>query len=185
MPSRELKSGLAEVIKYGVIWDKEFFTYLENHIEEALALNDKVLEVIIAKSCAIKAAIVEQDEKENNLRAILNFGHTFGHAYEALTNFNTYRHGEAVAIGMIEATKFAHTKGLTTRELLQRLERLLAKINLELKPKQTFLPEEILKVIKLDKKNKAGKIQLILPLKLGKVTNFSVVPAELVNYLQN
>lgn len=183
LPLRELRSGLAEVIKYGVIWDKDFFTYMESNIVKAINLNENVLEVLIAKSCAIKAAIIEKDEKENALRAILNFGHTFGHTYEALTNYNKYHHGEAVAIGMVEATKFAYAKGLTSQEVLHRLEHILSTIGLNLKPPLSFLPDEILDVMKLDKKNKAGKLQLILPLAFGKVISLTVDPAEMKNYL--
>jgi len=184
LPPRELRSGLAEVIKYGVIWDKDFFVYLESNIKEALNLNDAVLEFLIAKSCAIKAAIVEKDEQEKALRAILNFGHTFGHVYEALTNYNTYRHGEAVAMGMVEVTKFAYSRGLVTREFLTELKNVLTLAGLPLEPSSSFSSDKILDLMKHDKKNKKGKLQLILPLDFGKVVSQAVDLTEMKKYLQ-
>lgn len=184
LPLRELRSGLAEVIKYGVIWDKDFFEYMESHIKDALNLNYKMLEVLIAKSCTIKAAIIEEDEREGGLRTILNFGHTFGHAYEAITNYTTYRHGEAVALGMVEATKFACYKDLTKELLLKRLVELLKQAGLEIKPAQWFKPGELLEIMKFDKKNKGEKIQFVLPRELGKVINIAVEPKDVKAYFK-
>jgi 3-dehydroquinate synthase len=184
LPPRELRSGLAEVIKYGVIWDRSFFEYMEEHIKDAFNLNYKVLEALIAKSCTIKAAIIEEDEREGGLRTILNFGHTFGHAYEAITNYTTYRHGEAVALGMVEATKFACYKDLTKELLLKRLVELLKQAGLEIKPAQWFKPGELLEIMKFDKKNKGEKIQFVLPRELGRVINIAVEPEDVRAYFK-
>lgn len=184
LPIRELRAGLAEVIKYGVIWDKAFFEFLEQNIGDVFALNNQVLEEIVAKSCAIKATIVEQDENEKDLRTILNFGHTFGHTYESLTNYAKYRHGEAVAMGMVEATKFAQNKGLANPEIINRLTNLLLQVKLQIKPTEDFSPLELMEIIKHDKKNQAGCIQLILPQQLGKVKKILVKPKEIEAYLE-
>ena len=103
LPKKEFRAGLAEVVKYGVIADAELFTFLENKAEDILSLKSACLEYIIETSCAIKARVVEKDEHENRHRMILNFGHTFGHAIETLTNYTEYLHGEALSIGMVQA----------------------------------------------------------------------------------
>ena len=107
LPEREWKAGLAEVVKYGVIWDQDLFSFLEENQLNLRKENLKLAGKIISKSCKIKAEVVSKDEREDNLRAILNFGHSFGHALESATGYNYYRHGEAVAIGMIMAGKLA------------------------------------------------------------------------------
>ena len=101
LPAREIKSGLGEIVKYGIIRDSKFFDYVENNAEKILRLENEVMENIIARSCEIKADVVSKDEKESGLRRILNFGHTMAHAIEEATNYSKYAHGEAVAIGMI------------------------------------------------------------------------------------
>jgi 3-dehydroquinate synthase len=113
---REVRAGLAEVIKYGVIQDGDFFSYLEGHLQQILALDEGVLSYVIKKSCAIKARVVEEDEREDGVRAFLNFGHTIGHALEALTFYRNYRHGEAVAAGMVAAAEIAVERGLLEEE---------------------------------------------------------------------
>ena len=112
LPDRELKAGLAEVIKYGCVWDPPLFDWLETNMERLLARDGGALAHAIARSCEIKAVIVAKDEREQNLRAILNFGHTFGHAIESATNYETYLHGEAVGLGMIVATDSIAAPGI-------------------------------------------------------------------------
>lgn len=180
---RELSSGLAEVIKYGMIYDALFFMYLEEHMEEALAGENQVLERIVLRSCEIKAHIVAQDEQEKNLRAILNFGHTVGHALEAVTGFRVYRHGEAVSIGMMVATRIAVKRGLISPEILERLEKLL---------RRTFLPVEMPKVdsksfleaLIRDKKVRDGKVRMVLPVRLGQVEIMEVDTEEIMETVE-
>ncbi|HHT9150123.1 MAG TPA: 3-dehydroquinate synthase, partial [Candidatus Wujingus californicus] len=120
LPAVEFVVGLVEVIKYGVIRNAELFEYIEKHLHDILQLNHTALLKIIADSCQIKTGVVEEDEKEVYLRAILNYGHTIGHAIETLTNYNKYRHGEAIAIGMLYATKIAVEIGLTNNKVYER-----------------------------------------------------------------
>ena len=124
LPKEELLSGMAEVIKYGVIWDRELFDFLEKNREKILNLEEGPLGHIIRRSCEIKADVVSKDEREDGLRAILNFGHTVGHAVETLSDY-TGRHGEAVAIGMVYASKLAHRTGLCDARVPERIETLI------------------------------------------------------------
>ncbi|SMB98625.1 3-dehydroquinate synthase [Thermanaeromonas toyohensis ToBE] len=179
LPKRELCSGLAEVIKYGMIYDALFFTYLEQHLEEALAGEEEILERIVLRSCEIKAQIVAQDERERDLRAILNFGHTVGHALEAVTKFHVYRHGEAVAIGMMVATRIALSRGLISPEIIERLEKLLRRASLPVEmpnvERYTFL-EALIR----DKKVREGRVRMVLPVSLGQVEIMEVDTQEIM-----
>ncbi len=169
LPGRELRGGLAEVIKYGVIRDEQFFSYLENHLEDILALEPGPLEEIITASCQIKAEVVATDEREEGLRAILNYGHTVGHAIETLTGYTTYLHGEALAIGMVAAAKIAARADLLGNGDVERLEKLLLRAGLPVKIPDYLVPDEIVQVMRLDKKRKDGRITLILPRRIGEV----------------
>ncbi|GAW94127.1 3-dehydroquinate synthase [Calderihabitans maritimus] len=166
---RELRAGLAEVIKYGVIWDETFFQYLENNLEEVLNQNKTALGYIVYHSCAIKARVVEMDEEEQGLRAILNFGHTIGHALETLTNYATYRHGEAVAIGMVAAAHIAANAGFCSREDVERIKAILTRAGLPVDLPPGLKKEEIISAMYHDKKNLEGKITLVLPHRIGRV----------------
>ena len=115
LPDRELRAGLAEVIKYGCIWDPLLFDWLDLNMDKLLAREPDALTYAIARSCDIKATVVARDEREQGLRAILNFGHTFGHAIEAATAYKTYLHGEAVALGMLMATDLSHSNAAARR----------------------------------------------------------------------
>ncbi len=178
LPPPELRAGLAEVIKYGIIWDEGFFCFLEENLGEVLGLDQEVLVEVVRHCCAIKAKIVEKDEKELGLRAILNFGHTVGHALEALTNYQVYRHGEAVAVGMAVAATLAVRRGLLAPEYGKRLISLLEQVGLP-----TRVPcaaEEIMRILPRDKKVWKGKIRFVLPLALGHVEIFSdIEPPEI------
>lgn len=171
LPVRQISTGLAEVIKYGVIADKNLFSYLEENIEKVFSFDDKVLNHIIYKSCTIKAKIVAQDEKDKGIRGILNFGHTIGHAIEAETSFTEYTHGESVAIGMVAEAELAQLLGLIDKGFVDRLKNLLLKAKLPIK-----LPnidtDRLIKHMQRDKKNKIGKIVFVLPTKLGRVEMF-------------
>lgn len=173
LPERELKAGLAEVIKYGIIADPELFRYLEVNLEAILARDPEVLTRIVLASCRIKARVVGQDEREEGQRAILNFGHTVGHAIEALTHYDRFRHGEAVAIGMVAAARLSLKRGLCQEEDLRRIRDLLVRAGLP-----TALPVppgEILKALFFDKKVREAVPRLVLTKGIGHVT---VSPVE-------
>jgi 3-dehydroquinate synthase len=167
---REFKSGLAEVIKYGMIKDAMFFKYLEQNLENIKKLDMSTMNYIIKRSCEIKAEIVSLDEREAGLRAILNFGHTIGHAIEAQMSYQVFRHGEAVSIGMVCATKISAKIGIFhKKEELVRLIQLLQAIGLPVKFKD-LTPEQIWSTIMLDKKRvKTDKVRFILPNRIGYV----------------
>ncbi len=179
LPEREYKSGLAEVVKYGVILDSEFFAYLESHVDGLLARDPAVLRHVVARSCRLKADVVEQDEFERSgLRACLNYGHTFAHAYEALLGYGELLHGEAVSIGMVDAARLAERRKLIDAELPRRQTSLLAALGLPTKLPSGSRPpiDDILSRMMLDKKTQAGKLRFVLPTRLGHVELFSDVP---------
>lgn len=170
LPEREYKEGIAEVIKYGVIKDAGFFSYLENNINSLLAKDKKVLEYVITTCVKIKGKIVQKDEKEiSGLRAILNYGHTFGHALEKISGFTQYRHGEMVAIGMVEAAKIACENKIFAKKDLERIKLLIKKAGLPYEIPTNISKEEIKNAMLWDKKVKDEKIRFILPTKIGKV----------------
>ena len=165
----EIRAGLAEVIKYGVIWDGNFFTWLEDHLEQLLDLEPTAVGQAVATSCRVKAAVVAGDEREQGQRAILNYGHTVGHAVEALTNYRAYRHGEAVAIGMAAEARMAVKAGLLPGPDCARIESLLTRAGLPVNIPAGLSPEALLKSMGKDKKTLAGELTLILPRELGRV----------------
>lgn len=166
---REIRGGLAEVIKYGVIADGEFFAWLEDNLDRVLAVDMKAMEYIVEKSCRIKAAVVQADETEQGMRAILNFGHTVGHAVEALTGYKVYRHGEAVAIGMAVAAKLAVNTGMMDNAGAVRIESLLARAGLPTAVPGELDNEQILALLRRDKKVIAGSLTFVLPVGVGSV----------------
>jgi len=174
LPKREFIAGLAEVIKYGVILDRNFFKYLESNTDGILALDQKKILYCIQRSAALKAKVVQSDEKESGLRKILNYGHTFGHAIETLTGYRKYKHGEAVAIGMASAARLSYLLGISSWKDVQRQIRLLDLFGLP-----TTLPKldpgSILAVMERDKKVIGGEIYFILPEKIGSVR---IAPVE-------
>ena len=171
LPREEFLAGMAEVIKYGVIRDEAFFDYLETHRDAVLALDADSLGRIVARSCEIKADVVSRDERESGLRAILNFGHTVGHAIETAENY-TMRHGEAVAIGMVYAARLARECGLCSPAVPERVEKLVRSYGLPadlsaLKRKPSVL--ELMDTMQIDKKAEAGKVKFVLPKRIGDV----------------
>ncbi|MBF8275739.1 MAG: aroB [Candidatus Brocadiaceae bacterium] len=167
LPAIELVAGLVEVIKYGVIKDEKLFEYIEKSLHEIVQLNYGALLNIIDTSCQIKANVVAEDEKEKHIRAILNYGHTIGHAIETLTDYKKYRHGEAVAMGMLYATKIAIEMGLTNNAVYERQRTLFTKMGLSLNP--GLDTGDIIKILYTDKKTVAGRLRFILPLRIGEV----------------
>lgn len=168
LPEREFKAGLAEVVKYGAIIDAHFFEWLEINAQALLAKQADVLEHAIAKSCQFKAEIVMRDETEQGDRALLNFGHTFGHALEVLLDYSTLIHGEAVAIGMVLAAKFSAEQGYASAVDSIRLEKLLQTFGLPTQMPIGLNPEHIIDKMRIDKKAIAGEIRLILWRGIGK-----------------
>lgn len=170
---REMKAGLAEVIKYGVIKDAKLFKYLENNIDILtqdlkLKTQNAALLHIVKRSCAIKASVVEADEREGGLRAILNFGHTFGHAVEAVTKYKEYKHGEAVAIGMVFAANLSRKEGLCGKNVVERITDLIKNAGLPTEPPD-FPRNSYLKAMEIDKKVIGGELRFVLVEKIGRV----------------
>lgn len=178
LPEDELKAGLAEVIKYGLIWNPEFFDYLQQHTGEILALAPGALKEIVQQSCAIKAGVVAEDERELGLRAILNLGHTFGHAFEALTNYREYRHGEAVAIGMVLAARVSEGLGMLTMEETARIKAVIQGFGLPVNDRTNQNPQAVLESMTHDKKAEGGHTKYILPQGIGKVIISADVPQD-------
>ncbi len=167
LPEREYKSGIAEIIKYGMIMNYELFEFLEKNIDFILNRDTDKLLHIIKESLLCKKYVVEKDEKESSLRMILNFGHTFGHAIEAKGGYRRFLHGEAVAIGMLLATYLAYKLGFCSYEVLERLKRVLTVFGFKIK--NPYKIEDLMEYIKRDKKAYGGKIRFILPREIGKV----------------
>ena len=162
----EISAGLSEVIKYGLIHDGEFFQWLQKNIQYILVNDHAVTEYAIQRSCAIKAEIVAQDEKEQSVRALLNFGHTFGHAIEKLTGYDNWTHGEAVAVGMVLAARLSEKMSLITPEDVQDIEKILKASHLPISL-PNMDPDELLAAMKSDKKVKDRNIQLVLLKNIG------------------
>jgi len=171
LPKEEFLAGMAEVIKYGVIWDRELFDFLGKNREKILAQEHGPLGHIIRRSCEIKADVVSKDEREGGLRAILNFGHTLGHAVETLSNYMV-RHGEAVAIGMVYAAKLAHRMGQCDAKVPDRAEKMISDYGLPVSLsvlKRRPSVTELMGAIQVDKKAEGGKVRMVLPKKIGEV----------------
>jgi 3-dehydroquinate synthase len=178
LSDRDYRSGLAEVAKYGVILDAEFFEFLEKNIPRLTAREPAVLRQIVARSCALKAMIVEQDEfEQTGLRSVLNYGHTFAHAFETLIGYGQLQHGEAVAIGMICASLLAERLGRIDAGITERQIALLTALGLPVRLPEPDRPEPdaILSAMRLDKKSVGGQLRFVLPKRLGQV---ELVPVE-------
>lgn len=180
LPQRELAAGMAEVIKYGIIWDEEFFNWLELHTSHIQALQPNVLSKVILRCCAIKADVVSQDETENGVRALLNLGHTFGHAIEAEMGYGNWLHGEAVAVGSVQAAETALRLSFLAQADVDRIKALLQAANLPITAPANMAFDDYLHHMLRDKKVKAGKLRLVLPVAIGRADLFTdVEPAVL------
>lgn len=179
LPERELYTGLAEVIKYGVIADKEFFTFLKENTQPILDKHPAVLTEIVTRSCEIKAQVVEQDEQESSIRAILNFGHTIGHAIEANTGFNRYNHGEAVAIGMYGAALISGYLEMCSVSNIDLLRQIITSFKLPISAPECNV-DELLTLLFRDKKVVDNKINWVLLNDIGKVSICKQVPEDIV-----
>ena len=185
LPIRELRSGLSEVVKYGVIQDKELFLHISKNIEKILNIDLKLYCSLIARCCWLKAEVVKKDELENGIRAILNYGHTFGHAIEAVTKYEKYTHGEAIAIGMNMAAKVAEYLKYLDKDSINILENLFDNLGLP-KEAEGVQVDQIYNAMFKDKKADGGKIKYVIPVKIGDVKLISDIDETLIkNSIRN
>ena len=178
LPARELSAGLAEIIKYGPIADGSFLDWIEEHLDELMHRDPSALAFAIRRSCEIKASVVSQDEREGGLRAILNFGHTFGHAIEAGLGYGQWLHGEAVGCGMVMASELSVRLGLMPASFVQRMKALITRAGLPIKGPDLGA-ERYLELMRLDKKSEAGEIRFVVIESMGRATVRSA-PDEMV-----
>ncbi len=179
LDARQFRAGLAEVVKYGVIIDRPFFEYLETNIEAILSMDADVLVSVIRRSCELKAKVVEQDEKESGLRAVLNYGHTLGHAFETLSGYSVMVHGEAVAIGMALAAQVSMARGLCCQEDVSRIITLIKRCGLSVSV-PSFDRQKLLDSIATDKKTKSGAVTFICNKGIGMYAMSKHFPEELL-----
>jgi len=177
LPDRQFRGGLAEVIKYGVIADANLFAYLEKNLPAILRRNPKALSYIIPRSLEIKAEVVSKDERESGLREILNFGHTFAHALETITNYRVYQHGEAVAWGMMCAALLGHEIHLTPADEVSRIVSLVRRMG-PLPAWPNVHPKKLIAFMRSDKKARHGKLRFVLAPKIGKAETHDDVPLD-------
>lgn len=168
LPPREFRSGIYEIIKYGVIGDAPLFAFLEAHLEKVLRRESPALAHVIERSVAQKARVVSKDERESGLREILNFGHTFGHALESVTRYKTYLHGEAVGLGMIAASRLAVEKQMLSPREEERVAHLIGRVG-PLPSWPSTPPERLISAMQSDKKTRAGRLRFVLPERIGAV----------------
>ena len=181
LPDRDWLAGLAEVIKYGVILDADFFAFMEGHVDELRSRAPETVRRIIRRSCELKAHVVLEDERETTgLRAVLNYGHTFAHAYENLLGYGTLLHGEAVAIGMLHASDLAERLGRIDAEATRRQRDLIAALGLPTRLPTPLPVDAVIDVMRSDKKAEAGRLRFILPTRIGHVELVDDVPEETV-----
>jgi 3-dehydroquinate synthase len=181
LPERELRSGLAEVIKHGLIRDAAFFGWIEAHLDRLLTRDPEALEHAVLRSIAIKAEIVGQDERERGSRALLNFGHTFGHAIETGLGYGAWLHGEAVAAGMVMAADLSRQLGLLSEADSARIRSLFARAGLPTSARG-ITSERMQQLMRLDKKAKGGRVHFVLLERLGAAVLRADVPAGAVDH---
>lgn len=167
LPERELAAGLAEVIKYGLIRDPEFFSWLEANLEKLLKLDPEALSFAIHRSCRNKVDVVAADERESDIRAILNLGHTFGHAIEAGVGYGNWLHGEAIAAGMIMAADLSRRLGWLSASDVTRVEKLIQRARLPVRAPPQLQPARLFDLMSVDKKVQHGRMRLVLLKKIG------------------
>ena len=180
LPEREFAAGMAEVIKYGIIYDQDFFVWLEQNMSALYALDEEALTYAIARCCQIKAEVVAQDEKEAGIRALLNLGHTFGHAIEAELGYGNWLHGEAVAAGTVMAAKTAQLQGLITEQELERIKTILLQAKLPIHTPDSMSFDDFIKHMMRDKKVLAGELRLVLPTGIGTSEVVKGVPQAII-----
>jgi 3-dehydroquinate synthetase len=184
LPERQFRSGLAEVIKYGVIADRKLFGFLEKNMEKVLARDAAALSYLIPRCAEIKAQVVSRDERESGLREILNFGHTFGHALESVTGYRRYQHGEAVAWGMMAAALLGHELKLMPADEAARVIALVRRMGKL--PEWPQVPaKKIIEAMRADKKTQAGKLRFVLSRRIGEAESRNDVPLHAVETVLN
>jgi len=179
LPDREFRSGLYEIIKYGVIADERLFAFLENSVETLANRDAKAIDFVIPRCIQAKAKVVSRDERESGLREILNFGHTFAHALETATAYRKYLHGEAVGWGMIAASRLAARMGLLTTESAARIERLVRRVG-PLPALPATKASRLLEIMHSDKKTRGGQLRFVLSGKIGSAETFGPIAPKLV-----
>ncbi|NKB80627.1 MAG: 3-dehydroquinate synthase [Nitrospirales bacterium] len=170
LPKREWLAGLAEVIKYGVIADAKFFAYLEQQTHDILTMQPEAVRYLVKRCCEIKASVVRKDERESGLRQILNYGHTVGHALEALGKYRKWIHGEAVAMGMVLEAEISHALGYCSAEIVERQQHLVQRVGLPTGLPSVTTFSQLWSAMLHDKKVVCGAIHCVLPSQIGKVT---------------
>jgi 3-dehydroquinate synthase len=180
LPRRELRAGLAEVIKYGVSLSPSLFDLLEEHMESLLGLKEELLIDVVRQCCELKAKVVVEDERESGLRAVLNFGHTAGHAVEMLTEYRQFLHGEAVAMGMAFAARLCSARGFCPPEVSARLVRLIERAGLPVEIPRDLVGRPLALAMKTDKKAAGGKIKFVCLEELGKARFEMLTTEEIV-----
>lgn len=180
LPARELSAGVAEVIKYGLICDYPFFEWLEANIEQLMALDVDALSYAVLRSCQNKADVVSKDEREGGLRAILNLGHTFGHAIETAQGYGNWLHGEAVAAGMVMAADLSARRGKISWDDVARIKALLLKANLPIVAPADMTPEQFIDLMGVDKKVLDGRLRLVLLESMGVAETTSDIELDLL-----
>ncbi|WP_299798600.1 3-dehydroquinate synthase [uncultured Shewanella sp.] len=180
LPAKEFAAGMAEVIKYGIIWDDEFFGWLEENVEPLKSLDTQALTYAIGRCCEIKAEVVAQDETEHGVRALLNLGHTFGHAIEAEMGYGVWLHGEAVAAGTVLAASTASEMGLIDESIVCRVTKLFQAFDLPVTPPASMNFDDFIRHMRRDKKVLKGQLRLVLPEAIGKAGIYCEVSDELL-----
>lgn len=183
LPPREFSAGMAEVIKYGIIYDADFFSWLEEHVEAINALRADAMTYMIKRCCEIKAEVVALDEREQGIRALLNLGHTFGHAIEAEQGYGNWLHGEAVAVGMIQAAQTSRQLGLINDQQVNRIIALIGQFDLPLSPPDNMNYASYAEHMQLDKKVLNGKLRLVLPTSIGTSELFDNVSESILRHV--
>jgi 3-dehydroquinate synthase len=183
LPRREFIAGLSEVIKYGVIEDPALFKLLEEKMSKLMDQDRDLLSQVIATSCAIKAKVVEKDEREDDYRAVLNFGHTIGHALEAATDYQKYLHGEAVGIGMAQATAISVQQGFCDQRSHERIRKLIKKAGLPLEIPRDVSMQNLVQGMEVDKKSAGGKIKFVMCAGIGKTRFHALSLGEILGAL--
>lgn len=177
LPHREFVAGLVEVIKYGAILDAELFALIEQNLDRIVAVDVDLLRLIVRRCCALKALVVQRDERESDYRSILNFGHTLGHAIESLTEYKRYLHGEAVAIGMAFAARVSRSRGHCNDETEHRVVELLKRVGLPVEVPRELLGANLALAVESDKKAASGKVKFVCIESLGH-TRFESLTAQ-------
>jgi 3-dehydroquinate synthase len=179
LPAREMICGFAEVVKYGIVFDADFFAFLELNLDTVMKRDPATILKIQTRCCELKARVVAEDEREFGLRAVLNYGHTIGHALESVGKYRALKHGEAVLLGMTAEAYIAREMGLLSADDFERIESFIARIPVRFK-KELFPSSKVLDAVRLDKKSVEGKTRFVLPVKVGEVRVLDDVEPELI-----